>query len=65
MPRGHHQVSYFRVYEDTKNAIKRCMDSNASLSYVFFQTNKRKSDNLVRTTLSKTFERKGELETGL
>ena len=35
MPRGHHQFSQSRVYQDTKNTIRRCMDLNASLSNVF------------------------------
>ena len=31
----HHPVSQSRVYQDTKNTVKRCMDPNASLSHVF------------------------------
>ena len=35
VPGGHHPVSQSRVYQDTKNTIKRCMDPNASLSHGF------------------------------
>ena len=37
MPRGAKRASASQssVYQDTKNAIKRCMDPNASLSHVF------------------------------
>ena len=33
VPRGHHPVSQSRVYQDSKNAIKRCMDLKTGCSH--------------------------------
>ena len=33
VPRGHHPVSQSRVYQDSKNAVKRCMDPKTRCSH--------------------------------
>ena len=50
VPRGHHPVSQSSVYQDSKNAIKRCMDPKTRCSH--------KSSFYSRTiSLSRRFER--------